>query len=156
MENYNKSNPFVIMAKNKYYEIIDLIQSISSAWILRGIIEIFYIFLLTAIGLLLHLNYIIGWLLFFGILLALDFANKYLTIREFLVNNKTMQDYDKLANLEVSEILSVNNEQMMASINSLFELSGSLKTTREFIFARDVYCIGVSLCSWILILLEVI
>lgn len=160
MENYNKSNPFVIMARTKYYEIIDLIQETCSQWICRSIIDGVILVVFSILGVIFThithepLTYIVIWIIVFISLYILECIYKYYTMNKFLVNNETMQNYDKLANLEVSEILSINNEQMMMCINELFELSGSLKTTKNFVDNRDYFRVSLYVLSWVFLIIE--
>lgn len=135
MENYNKNNPFIILAKNRYHDIISRIHQFT-AYALSGMLT--YV-IICAIYLAIN---IVGYYGFgikshsFNCLCACVFILFYFVkfkekLKYFMRDNEAMQEFEALSSLEMSDILTLNNERVMNNVNQLYSLSGELKAVTE-------------------------
>lgn len=135
MENYNKNNPFIILAKNRYHDIISRIHQFT-AYALSGMLT--YI-IICAIYLAINIVGYYGfgmkshifncmWACLFIIFYFVKFKEK---LKYFMRDNEAMQEFEALSSLEMSDILTLNNERVMNNVNQLYSLSGELKAVTE-------------------------
>lgn len=135
MENYNKNNPFIILAKNRYHDIISRIHQFT-AYALSGMLTYIIIY---AIYLVIN---IVGYYGFgmkshvFNCVCACVFILFYYVkfkekLEYFMRDNEAMQEFEALSSLEMSDILTLNNERVMNNVNQLYSLSGELKAVME-------------------------
>ena len=131
MENYNKNNPFIIIAKKTYDTIIDTLHNFTKLYI-RNIIIIGLICAIS-IGVNIFtfcftLNYpnIIASVLSIVSFLLLYFGFKR-ELAYFINGNQAMMSFEKLANLEVNAILTLNNEDILNCVNTLYSLLGEIR-----------------------------
>lgn len=137
MENYNKNNPFIIMAKRKYDDIIDTLQLFSKDCIIMSTVA-----LILWIFMMLIQFYIIAKNIFFPniqikiiLVLITNIAIFYSYIKKikyFMYKHPSMQEFDRISSLEINDILALNNESILKCINSLYELYGELVAVKKY------------------------
>ena len=141
MENFNKSNPFIVISKKKYDSILDDIQLFGKSCIKYSFINILLylcIFIVSGIYLYLNssdINKIVSVLVIniFIIIINIIFIYHYRRkIKYFISEHPNMKEFDRISSLEVNDILALNNEDVLKCLNGLFELHGELKSAREY------------------------
>ncbi len=138
MEKFNSSNPFIIICKKKYDEIVDLLQlfvkkSIKSIIInsiigLITFIAYWYVLYLTRYNQAKPLIIMI-FILIINILSAIWIKNK---IVYFLSKHPQMQEFSRISELEINDILALNNEDVLKCSNGLYEIKGELLATIKY------------------------
>lgn len=141
MSQYNKSNPLVILSKKQYSEIMDSIQAMSKRFISNSIFMacILGVFLIVEVlyGILAHITYLKGLELgiIFIILCCIGFGYflrfRSLTDR-FLHQHEAMQEFDRISNLELNDILMIGNEEVLICLHKMYELSGEIRIERKY------------------------
>lgn len=137
MESFNKNNPFIIIAKRKYDNIVDLIQAFSKncikGFIINTILCILINIFLVIKTVIIHDNY---WLYGISVVFIIGiFLSIYLyrrKIRYFMALHPNMKEFDKISELGVNDILALNNEDVLKCVNGLYELEGELYATKNF------------------------
>jgi hypothetical protein len=160
MENFNKNNPFIIIAKKVYDNIIDLTQDFSKSCIKSSIIVlILYIIIIPfyAYNMFINIGYIFSISVMIGLLMLNMFMiYKYkLRIDYFINSSTTMKEFSRLSELEVNDILTLNNEDVLKCVHGLYELRGELKATTKFYknyFIANI-CTHISFLIGIIIIL---
>lgn len=135
MENYNKNNPFIILAKNRYHDIISQIHQFT-AHALSGMITYTIICAIyVAINIVGYYGFGMKsyrfncvWACLFILFYFVKFKEK---LKYFMRDNEAMQEFEALSSLEMSDILTLNNERVMNNVNQLYSLSGELKAVME-------------------------
>ena len=136
MEKFNKNNPFIIIAKRKYDNITDDIQDFGKDFLLLIFIQSIISLLCT--GFCAYLASVTGKDIIITIPLvsALIIIIQSFTWREqaayFVTLHPAMKEFERLCNLEVNDILVLNNEDIMACIQGLYQLHGELITTKKY------------------------
>lgn len=137
MENYNKNNPFIVIAKKKYDAIIDGIQSFGRDCIRISVIN--FIIWLILVCLQNYIAFVTANYIIANFVISITLAINALTIYRyrkrieyFISAHPSMQKFDKLSALEVNDILILNNEDILKCVHGLYELHGELKATKDY------------------------
>ena len=138
MENFNKNNPFIIIAKRTYDTIFDTIQEFGKTCIKATILNVsVWIILVTAYVYLMITkpSEIIGAILMIVFTAVVNVVSIYSyrkRIAYFITMHHTMKEFERLSNLQVNDILSLNNEDILKCINGLHSLYGELTATVRY------------------------
>lgn len=137
MENYNKNNPFIIIAKKAYDSLVDNIQifgkrcisytvSILLVWTLFAIVEMYNMYITK--------SYVIGIIKIasFALINIGMVYNYRKKIEYFISGSPAMQEFSRLSKLEINDILALNNEELLKCVYGLYELRGELKATTRY------------------------
>lgn len=138
MENYNKNNPFIIIAKKTYDLIVDRVHAFSKECLKMFIINA----ILSVIAITLAILYIIFSKCYFlsiviGLIVSLNVMSYFRfkrTVRYFMVEHPSIVEFSRLSELEVNNILSLNNEDLLNCIHGLHMIRGELTCTRAYYF----------------------
>lgn len=132
MEQFNKNNPFVIIAKKTYDTIIDIIHSWTRDYIKQSI-TIVILYLISS-GIVLYSSLYVKLdidIIFYNIILLIVNIVNIFSYRKkisyYLYEHPSTIAFDTMSKMEINEILVLNNEQMLECIYGLKELHGELK-----------------------------
>lgn len=148
MEKFNSNNPFIIVCKKTYDNIVDTLQLFVKESI-RLIIINLIIFIILAI-LYIYMFYLsrymdIYLLLIFilcgtiNIFTALCINHK---IKYFLSLHPSIQEFCRISELEINDILVLNNEDVLRCSEGLHEVKGELNTTSKY-YKRILIFFGI-------------
>ena len=161
MVNFNKNNPFIVIAKRKYDQILDSIQLFGSRCIRNMIINIIILLITITLGgiyIYKENTYIliiisVFLLIFFDILCILLFRRK---IKYFMTIHPNMKEFDRVSSAEVNDILTLNNEDVLKCVNGLYELHGELTATIKYYNVAFLIYYGIELVIAMAIALNLI
>ena len=145
MENFNRKNPLIIIAKKKYDKIVDSIQEFGKNFLRSLIFSITFtiISMLVMFFLFISKKYDVSLSIF--ILLILIYAFFILLILRgrrliayFLKEHDAMLLFDKVSNMQMNEILTLNNEEILDCIFKLENMKGEMDTK----FNDTIHCIN--------------
>ena len=154
MENFNRNNPFIIIAKKLYDNIIDLVQEFSKdiiqfyimngiVWILSAILGVTSLVLKTYIP---YLIFVIGMLVIFIIV-----ANRWTNaIHYFMTDHFAMKEFDRISAMQVNDILTLNNEDILNCVQHMHELRGELVATKKYYIIFMTICLVVQVLAILL------
>lgn len=139
MPNYNRKNPFVIQCKMTRDDVDETALSVAREIIRCGLIcgLTALISLLFAIPAMLIIVDVPVVYLFGGICIGLEafviliYIRYVLFIRKYLITDGLMDEVDKEMNAEVSEILRMNNENIINLTKRMTTRIGELSTAGE-------------------------
>lgn len=138
MERYNKNNPFIIIAKKTYDKIVDKLQLMGKECIIVSIVNIVLLILFIASRCILVINndslmlsvILILALLVINILSIYHYRSQ---IAYFISLHPAMKEFDRLSKLEVNNILSLNNEDILNCVHAMHTLYGELIATTKYL-----------------------
>lgn len=141
MQNFNRSNPFIILAKKRYDAIIDEIQNFSKFFIKNNIRTAALLLLSIIWNLVLfyihkiNIAYTIELILF---ILAYIYINFYFyhRISFYLKEHEIMKKFDELSSLQMNQILTLNNEDILNCLYGMNILYGELLS--EFKYGKKI------------------
>ena len=161
MSQYNKSNPLVILSKKQYSQIMDDIQSMTKKFIQKMIFSLILIGIFGVIellyGIFAHITVERGFLLgfFFVITLIIGFGYylRYRTLVDyFLHRHSAMQEFDRISNLELNEILMIGNEEVLECLHNMYELYGEIYVEKKYFSYLGIFIITIytfAICAMI-------
>lgn len=138
MEKFNKSNPFIIIAKKSYDSIIDSLQAFGKDCIKATIVNFLMWAVLTTSQIYIittDISYIYKGIVIIVVTLLINIFLIYAyrkRIGYFITMHTAMKEFDRLSNLEVNDILALNNEDILKCINNLYTLHGELTATIRY------------------------
>ena len=134
MHEFNRNNPFIILAKQNYAEIMDRIQTLARVFILRlglsltgdilsivavAVYWFFMPFTDALIFTILSTIFIIGTT-------SLAIYSRWV-MRYYMLEHEGIKQFDRVSNLELNEILKLNEVDIINCLYGLKELSGELR-----------------------------
>lgn len=138
MENFNKNNPFIIIAKRTYDTIMDTIQEFGKACIKATILNLSMLLILLGVNIytmiinpsrIILSTITIILTITINVLLVYSYRRR---IAYFITRHSTMKEFERLSNLQVNDILALNNEDILRCINGLHSLHGELTATMRY------------------------
>ena len=144
MENFNKNNPFIIVAKKVYDRLIDEIHLFSREYIriliINGTIS------LIAIGLMVYtfinslyssLYLIVAVIMLVGTIMImmmnlLIYSKFRKIVKYYMGYHPALIEFSRISKMEVSDILSLNNEDLFNCVNRLYEAYGEFSATKKY------------------------
>ena len=147
MSQFNKNNPFVILSKELYDDIIDSIQLATRNFIkhmisicglgvvllgistLGEILSSLKLSNLCIMALVAIIIFVCGIFMYF----------RYITSR-YMNDHPAMKEFTRISRMELNEIVKIGNEEILQCLHGLYDLHGSLK-----IELRDLHVIAVSI-----------
>lgn len=138
MVNFNKNNPFIMIAKRRYDHILDDIQIFGADCIRFTIINSIINIIDIGLGIVLiwyNIKYFIPMVVYLVANILLNILGIILFRRKakyFMSSHPQMQNFDKISSMEVNVILTMNNEDILKCVNGLYELHGELTATRKY------------------------
>lgn len=136
MENFNKNNPFIIIAKKTYDILIDNIHKFSKECIKWNIINAFialFVFI-TQIYAIAQQRFILPvFVIIISIFVNICSYICYLKrIKYFIVDHPSIKEFDRISALEVNNILVLNNEDVLKCVHGLYQEYGELLATIKY------------------------
>lgn len=161
MSQYNKSNPLVILSKKQYSDTMDFIQTMSRQFIekiiVSGILVAILGILFLVYGILNHIGYYEGTILgiIFVVFVGISsgyYARYYHLVDRFLHQHEAMQEFNRISDLELNEILMIGNEEVLVCLHKMYELSGEIRIETKYFSLLGVFIILLDifgLCGFI-------
>jgi hypothetical protein len=138
MENFNKNNPFIIIAKKIYDNIVDELHIFSKdcikAFIRNGILSVIAIILLVYTAIFDKVYFLYGIIVLIGILNLLSYNRFIKTMKYYMSDHQGLQEFSRLSELEVNDILALNNEALLKCIHDLHFLRGEIAAVKKYYF----------------------
>lgn len=145
MSNFNRKNPYVIQAKQKYNELMELYEEVSKMFITTGIIPLaisLIAFVFACIA-----NHVTL------ICLTLFFISSMGIITYFVIKNTIKdsinKDIDKMVTLESNEIIEISIEYVQDLIYKIHACIGKIEA---YMIWYKVYSILISVSSTIILI----
>lgn len=139
MEHYNKNHPLTILCKQVYDTIMDEIQLFTKGLIVRSSIQ--SIIWLGSMGWTIghsvydqHVHPLDLIILCTGVVLILYYFFRSMgQCRYYMLEHPGMREFDRLSNMEMSEITELGVEDLLKSLHGEYELLGGLRSTVGFL-----------------------
>lgn len=127
MENYNKSNPLVHLAKRKYDQITDDIHKHTKSLVELSICMVLYFLILSVVYFVFD-HIVDTWIVWYNLTFIILFIAVYLyRISYYSNDHQGIKTFSELSKKEMSEILIMNNEDIMNCVNLLYELHSAMQ-----------------------------
>jgi hypothetical protein len=124
MINYNKNNPFVIIAKNKERDLNNSFINTLKAFITYFPIAILWVFMMIIIFIVFRKSYIYAVLLGSSIEVLIGYSYIFYIFYKKILKSPKIAALHKTMDAEVSDVLGMNNEDILNLICSMTELTG--------------------------------
>lgn len=124
MSNFNRKNPYVIQAKQKYNELMEFYEKVSKYIIQYGSLSIATIILVIIIGIISKQYWV---LITNGFFCVCWIFVTYKMIKN-TIKDSINSDIDKMVTLESSEVINISIEYVQDLIYKLHECIGKVKS----------------------------
>lgn len=162
MSQYNKSNPFVMLAKREYTDIMDTLQEAAKylmKYTLISVILFFFAFVAPIVYyfvcfMSLMDMIILGSLVLVLLVLLLLFYFLYKKkLKEYIGSSEAMKDFDRISNLELNEILKISNEELLVCLHKMYSLKGCIDTEMRYMKICGLSLMGLNIAALLINLL---
>lgn len=143
MENFNKSNPFVILSKREYATIMDDIQSMTkmglSYFLILGILFVLKIGA-TVASIMLHTNDVLIGVIRCIILIAIAICQWlyfYNTLNRYQNKNPQLIQFERISNSALNDVVNMSSEDVLKSLHGLYQVRGQLE--RESYYMKKLF-----------------
>ena len=139
MENFNRSNPFVILSKREYDSLMDDLQktaknglaySIAIVMILIIGIIISFVGVRSGVYTISTMGLANGISIFFTAIMIVHF---YLILDRYQNKNPFLIEFEKIANASFNDIVDMSSEDVLKGLHSLYRVRGQLEIEKWYL-----------------------
>ena len=143
MENFNKSNPFVILSKREYATIMDDIQGMTKMgltyFLVLGILFVLKMGA-TVASVMLHTNDALIGVIRCAILIAVAICQWlyfYNTLNRYQNKNPQLIQFERISNSALNDVVNMSSEDVLKSLHGLYQVRGQLD--RETFYMKKIF-----------------